>query len=400
MKAGAQIKFPVATTANNELCTGGAFDGTNYLVSIVEESSNGASVTARIFSQDGNPLTDKIVVASSTTDYFTPVAFDGTNYLVIWQNQDLLLGRFISKTGTLIGSQFQIASGVESIGHIGFGGGKYLFTYNKRESIYSHCYVFGKIITPNGTVGSEFQISSGYGKDHGGLGNLAFDGTNFLVFYTEDENDLAIIGRFVSPAGSVGREIVINSSESHSDNPCAVAFDGINYLIVWPDEIGGYGSHQWSFFGQFIDKSGNKIGTVISINGSAIYGAIAPSIVFDGTKYLVTWSGAPGGTNWDISGRFVGKDGSFIGPEFVIDNSEGDQVGGALMSFPNGTYFVIVNNVVLSYNEEEETLEISGGDVYGMIKTIVPEVKGDINNDGVVDITDVIKVLRKAIGLE
>jgi len=39
-------------------------------------------------------------------------------------------------------------------------------------------------------------------------------------------------------------------------------------------------------------------------------------------------------------------------------------------------------------------------DVSGIIKNIVPETKGDMNNDGVVDITDVIKVLRKAINLE
>lgn len=403
----AQEKFPIANTKSDEICLEGAFDGTNFLVGIVEGTEDSAILKAQMFSQNGSLVGGKITIGaiSSEGPTFCAIAFDGTNYLVVWQNGNALKGRFITKSGSFVGSEISISSGIESIGHIGFGGGKYLVVYNK-EGVDGKSVVFGKIITKSGSVGTEFRISTGCGKEHGGIGNLAFDGTNFIVVWTEDVGDSEIRGAFVNPdAGVINTNFSINASLSPSDNPCAVAFDGTNYLIIWPDEIGGETSEEWVIFGQFFDKSGNPKSGVISISEvSSPDNIIAPSATFDGTNYLITWNRYNNNTTgWDIIGRIVGKDGNLLSSEIAIYNEIGHQFGGVL-GFVNGKYLALINdNLNFTLDEEEEDMILSGGDVYGMFKSIVLDTtgtKGDMNNDGIVDITDVILVLRKAIGLD
>lgn len=264
--------------------------------------------------------------------------------------------------------------------------------------------VFGKIITKSGSVGTEFRISTGCGKEHGGIGNLAFDGTNFIVVWTEDVGDSEIRGAFVNPDGGViNANFSINASLSPSDDPCAVAFDETNYLIIWPDEIGGEASEEWVIFGQFFDKSGNPKSGVISISEVSSPGdIIAPSATFDGTNYLITWNRYNNNTTgWDIIGRIVGKDGNLLSSEIAIYNEIGHQFGG-VVGFVSGKYLALINDN-LTFTLDEEDMTLSGGDVYGMFKSIVLDTtgtKGDMDNDGIVDITDVILVLRKAVGLD
>ncbi|HRR97026.1 MAG TPA: hypothetical protein P5150_09900, partial [Candidatus Ratteibacteria bacterium] len=294
------------------------------------------------------------------------------------------------------------------IGHIGFGGGKYLVVYNKEvpyEGESEKRSVFGRTITPSGEVGSEFRINTtGYGKEYGGIGNLAFDGTNFLVVWTEDTYDSEIRAALVSPDGEVRKNFSIDSNSLRSDNPCAVAFDGTNYLVVWPDEIeirevDGCLLSQWFLFGQLFDTEGNAQSGIISISAVSSPGNIvAPSAIFDGTNYLITWNRCNEETGWDIIGRFVSKDGNPLGSEIAIDNDQENQMGGAV-KFINGQYLVLVNNNFSYTQDVEELVFTSGGDVYGVFKTIKTKTVGNINGDEGIDISDVILVLRMALGL-
>jgi hypothetical protein len=391
----ADTLFPIANTSHSEMVGGGAFDGTNFLISFLEDTGTETTVNVKIVAPDGSLVGDKILIGD-VTEFRLSVGFDGTNYLIVWQNDDSLYGRFVSQTGTLVGENFLISSGIEDIGHIGFGGGNYLIVYNKETGVGRK--VYGRTISTSGTVGSEFAICSGEGKDRGGLGNLPFDGKKFLVVWTEDGADQEVRGRFVGTDGTlVGEEFTINGSETWSDNPWAGAFDGTNFLVVWPDEIGGWTSNEWTFFGQLIDTSGNKVGGVISVTGNAPPSpSLLPALVFDGTNYLFTWCQGVTHTEMKLYGRFISKDGKLIDTDFLINTGIENQLGG-VVNYLSGEYFFIVNEVTIS---GIEPYDIVGIDIYGATKTIVPAVKGDMDTDGEVDITDVIKVLRKAVGLD
>ena len=118
----------------------------------------------------------------------------------------------------------------------------------------------GRFVNTDGSLGTEFRISSGSGK----ASDVAFDGTNFFVIWCEDSQDKEIRGRFVNLTGTPGTEISVNASTAPSDNPKSVAFDGTNYLVVWNDETSGADTGTWDVFGQRVSPAGALVGGVIT----------------------------------------------------------------------------------------------------------------------------------------
>ena len=235
-----------------------------------------------------------------------------------------------------------------------FGGGKYLVTYTRLINPdlgdgSTNRYIAGRIVSPDGSMGSEFTISGGYGD----ASDVAFDGANFFVVWTEDQFDTEIRGRFVSPAGVPGTELSVNASSAPSDNPKSVAFDGTNYLVVWNDEVGGAGTHTWDCFGQLVGTGGALVGGVITITNE-VGPQVVTSVAFDGTNYLAVWmdmtndlngNGACDtgeGTCWDVFGQYISTSGTLVGSKVTIDAGAGNQMGGA--GFVNGRYLALINN--------------------------------------------------------
>lgn len=230
------------------------------------------------------------------------------------------------------------------------------------------------VCSVKGSAGRKF---AGRGCCDFGNNNGSFDGTNFLVVWTDDSNDYEVKGRFVSPAETLGTEFSINASTYPSDNPLTVAFDGTNYLVVWTDEIS---TENWDVFGQIVDKSGSKVGGVISISTAAGQ-QFLPSIAFDGTNYLVTWTDMRNdandngvcdsgeGTCNDVYGQYVSKAGALVGSEFVINNDSGNQFGG-VTGFNNGKYLVILSTGSGDLCHEPTTGSVSSDcDAYGVFVT-------------------------------
>jgi len=362
--SGVGAKFPIASTTGREVAVSAAFDGTNYLVAIKGDASADDNVTAQLVSQTGSLVGSRISIGS-TVDMNPLVAFDGTDYLLLWDDYSFNLnGQFINTSGNLVGGHFVISPVNEpwlDVGGIVFGGGKYLVVYDEGLEADDPNIVYCRLVDPSGTVSGEIRVSTGSGKVHANY-QAAFDGTNFLIVWTDDSNDYEVKGRLISPTGTLGGEFSINASTPPSDNPIAVAFDGTNYLVVWDDEVGGAGSDVWDLFGQLIDTSGNKVGAVIPISTAAGH-QIAPVIAFDGANYLVSWTDTREDTNWGIYGQYVSKAGALVGSEFVINNDAGNQLGGA-GGFAGGKYLGLVNTITgFSGND------ILGTDVDGVFVT-------------------------------
>lgn len=371
--------FPVATTTGLDFGINAAFDGTNYLLTIDGNDDAPDNIAAQFIDQSGNLVGSKIIMGHN--DRMSVVAFDGTNYLVVWVDDtnypSVLYGQFISTSRSLVGSPFLIASFDFSLSQrqdelegVVYGGGNYLVVYDREVNSNGDSVVYGHLVSPSGTVGNEIRISSGYG--HQGIHNVAFDGANFFVVWTDDGNDSEVKGRFISPAGVLGTEISINASTSPSDNPLTVAYDGANYLVVWTDEVGGIDSGEWDVFGQLVTPSGALSGGVITISAAAGQ-QMLPLVAFNGTNYLVTWTDMRNDANhdWacdtgegsclDIYGRYISKTGAQVGPEFVINNDVGNQLGGT-PGFNNGKYLVLINTGVAWDGVSKNFVS---GDLYG-----------------------------------
>ena len=337
--SAAGAKFPVATTAEREFTASLAFDGTNFLVGLQGNGAAASHVGAQLVSPNGNRVGS--LITTGHLGGVPLVAFDGTNYLIIWQDCGIpcnneLYGMFISPAGTAVGSPFLISSTIDDIAGLAFGGTTYLAVYYEEEArVVSFARrVRGRLIAPNGTVGGELAISSGYGNH--GKNSIAFDGSNFLVVWVDDITDSPVMGRFVSTSGTLGTEITVNSSAFASDDLVSVAFDGTNYLVAWADQVGGSGG-DWDLFGQLIDVGGSKVGSVIDVS-TAQGTQRMPCLAFGENTYLITWTDTRNDANGDfvcdggegscidIRGRAFTRSGSPEGPEVKINAEPGNQL--------------------------------------------------------------------------
>ncbi len=355
------VPFNIAT---NGASMGASFDGTNYLVGIENHLTSPTSIGAQMISTTGVKIGS--LIPTGHNGIATAVAFDGMNHLLIWENDPggtspgrfQIYGQFISKAGTIVGSPFAITSAgiwFDGMKTMAFGNGKYLVTYTRLINPElgdrsDNRYIAGIIVNPDGSMGTEFRISTGYGD----ASDVAFDGTNFFVVWTEDYYDTEIRGRFVSTNGVPGTEISVNASAYPSDNPKSVTFDGTNYMVIWTDAVDA--TRMWDVFGQLVSPVGTLVGGVITIsneNGPQM----ATTVSFDGTNYLATWVDMTNDANqngacdtgegscWNIYGQYISKAGSLYGSKVTINADAGNQMGGA--GFINGQYLAIINSGVV-----------------------------------------------------
>jgi len=344
----ARADFPIAT---GSAAIGFAFDGTNYLVGIEDHSTSPPSIKAQRIDASGAKVGSVISTGRNGISAYT--AFDGDNYLLIWEDDPggtaadrfRIYGQFISPSGTLVGSPFAVSSaGVwyDGVKTMAFGGGKYLVTYTKliNPSLGDNStnrYIAGRIVDPDGSMGSEFRISTGYGA----ASDVAFDGNNFFVIWREDQLDYEVRGRFVSPAGVAGTEISVNASTGYSDNPMSVTFDGTNYLAIWNEQT-GVDEWAWDVYGQRVSTTGALVGGVITVTNEP-GPQMGTTVAFDGVNYLATWVDMA--STWNLYGRYISKDGVPSINKVTVNATASNKIGGT--GFVNGKYLAIVNKGVV-----------------------------------------------------
>jgi hypothetical protein len=239
---------------------------------------------------------------------------------------------------------------------------------------------------------SEFSISGMSSNSR--IGGVAFDGTNYLAGLSGDiTSDSNLTLQFFTQTGQlVGNRIQLQETGSAP----LVAFDGINYLIIWADRYvklndDGEQAGMTNYYGRFINPSGTftgpkfpvalnayiKGGTVneLHFNGSdyffiyreenefdttatgPIFGRFIStsgqlsanpirisstpdadeiSLGFDGTNYLAVFSYV----SKYIFGQFISKSGLLIDSNFVIDGSENHSDNPVWVSYGGGQYMV------------------------------------------------------------
>jgi hypothetical protein len=329
----------ISNSVYSEYSPSVAFDGTNYLTvwedRRIRDTSN---IYGTRVSQSGVTLDPNcIAISIATGEQSTPaVAFDSTNYLVVWEDRRTgysdIYGARVTPTGFVLdpeGIGVSTAEGGQGSPSIAFDGTNYMVVQEDGRNGYSDIYSArvnqeGIVLDPNG-IAISLSVNELWHP------SIAFDGTNNLVVWTWtnwgifDSSD--IYGVRVSQEGLVldSISIPISTSEGQQEFP-SVAFDGINYFVVWQDNRNGYSD----IYGARI----NLAGVTLDPNGIAIATATNdqnyPSVVFDGTNYLVLWEDHRGGGSYsDIYGARVNPSGATI-DSFIVSKQEGSQASPAL----------------------------------------------------------------------
>lgn len=328
-------EFAISKTDNQEISPAIAFDGTNYLVIFTEFVSPTRYLYGQLVSQSGILLGSRFLIADKSSFRSLKIAFDGTNYLVIWdywnQNPDQtgIKAQFVSPSGTLVGSQIDVAgpSGgympiVYGPCYLDFGDDNYL-TITHSSGWPVKCY--GRFISTSGTVSYEYELGSGYHA------NLAFDGSNYLIVWdgsdTRLDNSIGLYGQFLSPLGiKIGSSFFINQVPVFRAYLPALSFDGTNYLIVWKDRRREAYNYVCDIYGQLVSPNGVLIGDEIFCQESSHYHENPAALGFDGVNYLVVAEKIDSTFNdFDLFGCMISKDGTVINSDFPIVTVEGSQ---------------------------------------------------------------------------
>jgi hypothetical protein len=153
----------------------------------------------------------------------------------------------------------------------------------------------------------------------------------------------------------VGPRVPVGETYTASDDP-AVAFDGTNYLIVWS----GYDleGEDFNIHGARVSGDGSfvqELGQISPTNAG--HDSTLPDVAWNGSSYLVVWQYDYSDTDIDIHGQRVAANGALLGGTFTVSNPLGNQRDPAVTA-GGATFYVAWGD-----NRAAATTDIYGGRV-------------------------------------
>ena len=228
-----------------------------------------------------------IPISSHNCDFPRPsIARDGSGFVVVFQRDGQIVATRLSPAYSVVGEAVISAGGSNGSPVVAAGGGGYFVAWNSyRGTDYD---IYGAKIAADGQAAAEQPVFTHAGEQVAPA--IAFDGVNFLVVWRDTRSgsgpsdDTDIYGTRVSTAGTVldPAGIAITTAPHIQGEP-DLTFDGTNYLAVWPDARRYPSQTQPPFdvFGTRISPAGALLDGTASAGGIAICtAAVAPAINF------------------------------------------------------------------------------------------------------------------------
>ncbi len=317
----------ISTAQGNQTGPSIIFDGTNYLV-VWEDERNGSdnrNIYGTRVEQAGNVL-DPIGIAISIAQgnqTGPSVSFDGTNYLVVWEDErndpyscDIYGGR-VDQVGNVLdlsGIAISTAQGNQTGPSVAHDGTSYLVVWQDGRNDTVHFDIYGTRVDTSGSVLAPTGIAIATTADNHGPPSVTFGGAYYLVVWMSTGFPFGFRGARVDTSGIVLDTTGIDIGVGGTDISVTVAFDGINYLVVWV--YGDWPPPVGDIRGARVNQDGVVLDSAIAI--STLEGdQRSPSVAFGGTNYLVVWrESRPVFNDPDICGTRVNQAGH------VLDSAE------------------------------------------------------------------------------
>lgn len=267
-------------------------------------------------------VADAVPSARRRTDEDPAVAWNGSEYLVVFTDSPIFTGdddvygmRLDADGNPLDPAAFPIAKRAEdqSFPDVAWDGENFLVVYEDSSLEGINHDIFATRVTSAGDIldPDGFPISTAEGYQWGP--SLAWDGTNYLVAWTDERDEGSIYGARVSPDTTVLDPEGIQISFYHDYEAfTSVAWSGTEYLVVWADA-----RHSSSTYAARVTPGGAVLdpdGILVSQWGHYDYTGVA----WNGGSFLVAWDDERDlQTRNDVYAARVAEDGTVLDPSGI-----------------------------------------------------------------------------------
>jgi hypothetical protein len=306
-----------------------AFDGERWLAVWVEQKGlRENDIRGVVLDAQGVPVAPAFTICSAAGYQNLPaVCAADSGWLVAWQDYrtggqlDKLYAARVTRTGEVLdpdGLPVATSSNVNRYPAIAFDGTNWMVVFWTWVTDDENYHIYGARVTPSGAVldpnGFDIvQIVYGIGwNNHISLG-LAFDGMNYLMVWPDYRNgQYDIYGARVTPSGFVLDPNGFTVCRAGGDQEFArLAFGNDRYLAVWHDIRAGD-----NVYATLVDPGGASTDTVGIRISTASDGAFDPAVTFAGENFLVGWTDTSAGDR-DVFLARVSPTGDVLDPSGV-----------------------------------------------------------------------------------
>ncbi len=376
-----------------------AFDGVNFLVVWVDNSIATALdiIGARITTSGAVIDQNGIIISSAPGDQDNPtVAFTGQNFFVAWEDgrnqiDNDIYGTRVTPAGLVLDPDGIIISSAirnQSNPNVTNDGINYFAVWEDNRVDGQNYDILGTRINQSGVVldPDGIRISTAPGTQ--ACPSVVYGGANYFIAWQDDRSSADIYGARVTSTGTVldPDGIAISVAPQHQKLP-DVAYDGMNYLVVWQDVRAG-GWFPNDIYGARVDQSG----TVLDPDGIPIntldHAQSRPSLCYSGVSYLVVYDDLRDNIQVDVYGSRVTQDGIVLDPIGILISKQIYTQALSASSFDGANFFTIYEDFRNNGNCDiyGSRINISGEilDPGGIPITTEPFIQGcpDIAYDG------------------
>ena len=335
------VGIEISGAVNSQHYPAVAFGGVNYLTVWQDNRNESWDIYGIKVDTTGIVLDTGITISSAGYDQLVPsVAFGNTNYFVAWQDERSdsggdIYGARVDVSGVVVDPLgFVISAAIrgQSSPSVAFDGSNYLVVWTDLRNNEYYTDIYAARVSQGGILLDPTGIAISTASYDQIFPTVAFDGTNYLVVWADRRTWLSwdIYGARISASGTViDTDIAISTATNWRSWPLvSVAFDGVNYLVVWEDDRNN--PNILDIYGARVDTSGVVLDTVGIAISTASGQQRCPVVAFDGSDYLVLWEDFRSDSTSDIYGAKVSTSGEVLN-NYVVSTQIGKQLSPALV---------------------------------------------------------------------
>lgn len=303
--------------AGDQSSPASAFNGTVALV--VWNDTRNAPYAARVSTAGALLDARGIRLPAGATNF--SVASDGSGFLVVGLNaSNAVVGARISGSGVLLDAAWVAISGgvatANSTPSVAFDGTRYLVAWSDTRGGRD---AYARFVDTSGAPsGAEFLLVRGTSTELSTAQDkvsLAYGGGTYLAVWDDARNSgSTVFGALVSPAGVVASDVnfpLRASAAVAAGNPQAVFNTGTNeFLAVWENSFAS------SVEAQRVSLAGTLLGTRISVADMMAATVRKPDVTCNGTDFFVAWADSRSGDS-DVYGGRITAAGARVGDVII-----------------------------------------------------------------------------------